>query len=120
MAGCDLSCRPPGHHADRATGGGYCIFNNVACAALAAINHHHVSRVAIVDFDVHHGNGTQVRACVSNAVTHTRTCQTHVCQTQSQAASSFSLAHTLNLSVASFLSRAQTRGAAANKTVVAE
>jgi len=52
--------RPPGHHAERDNGGGYCIFNNVAVAAHHALAHHHLSRVAIVDFDVHHGNGTQV------------------------------------------------------------
>lgn len=52
--------RPPGHHAERDNGGGYCIFNNVAVAAHHALAHHHLSRVAIVDYDVHHGNGTQV------------------------------------------------------------
>lgn len=52
--------RPPGHHAQREVGGGYCIFNNVAVAAHHALAHHQLQRVAIVDFDVHHGNGTQV------------------------------------------------------------
>jgi acetoin utilization deacetylase AcuC-like enzyme len=56
--------RPPGHHATRSTGGGYCIFNNVAVAAAHALTHHQLQRVAIVDFDVHHGNGTQVCVCV--------------------------------------------------------
>lgn len=58
-----VCCRPPGHHAERGNGGGYCIFNNVAVAAHHALAHHDVSKIAIVDFDVHHGNGTQVR-CV--------------------------------------------------------
>lgn len=51
--------RPPGHHAlaDRAMG--FCLFNNVALGARAAINHHGLERVLIVDWDVHHGNGTQ-------------------------------------------------------------
>lgn len=51
--------RPPGHHAERSLGLGYCLFNNVAVAARQAIEQHGLHRVAIVDFDVHHGNGTQ-------------------------------------------------------------
>jgi acetoin utilization deacetylase AcuC-like enzyme len=51
--------RPPGHHAlpDRAMG--FCLFNNVAVAARAAIDEHGLERVLVVDWDVHHGNGTQ-------------------------------------------------------------
>ncbi len=51
--------RPPGHHAGRGSGSGFCIFNNVAIAALHALEQHGLQRVAIVDFDVHHGNGTE-------------------------------------------------------------
>ena len=51
--------RPPGHHAERDQAMGFCIFNNVAIAAERLIRRHHLQRVAIVDFDVHHGNGTQ-------------------------------------------------------------
>ena len=51
--------RPPGHHACRARPMGFCIFNNVAVAARHAIAAHGVERVAIIDFDVHHGNGTE-------------------------------------------------------------
>ncbi len=51
--------RPPGHHAERTRAMGFCFFNNVAVAALHAIETWGLSRVAIVDFDVHHGNGTE-------------------------------------------------------------
>ncbi len=51
--------RPPGHHAGRASAAGFCIFNNVAIAAAHALEHHGLQRVAIADFDVHHGNGTE-------------------------------------------------------------
>src|SRR5512140_3417285 len=51
--------RPPGHHAERARAMGFCFFNNVAVAAAHALEAHGLSRVAIVDFDVHHGNGTE-------------------------------------------------------------
>jgi acetoin utilization deacetylase AcuC-like enzyme len=51
--------RPPGHHATAGNAMGFCLFNNVAVAAAYAIAQHGLERVAIVDFDVHHGNGTQ-------------------------------------------------------------
>jgi len=51
--------RPPGHHATRDQAMGFCLFNNVAVAAAHAIAVHGLKRVAIADFDVHHGNGTQ-------------------------------------------------------------
>ncbi len=51
--------RPPGHHARPAGGMGFCLFNNVAVAAARARLVHSLERVAIIDFDVHHGNGTQ-------------------------------------------------------------
>ena len=54
-----VAMRPPGHHAERETAMGFCFFGNVAIAAKHALDHHGLSRVAIVDFDVHHGNGTQ-------------------------------------------------------------
>ena len=51
--------RPPGHHAERATAMGFCLFGNAALAAKHALDHHGLNRVAVLDFDVHHGNGTQ-------------------------------------------------------------
>jgi acetoin utilization deacetylase AcuC-like enzyme len=51
--------RPPGHHAETSTAMGFCFFGNVVIGAKHALEHHGLSRVAIVDFDVHHGNGTQ-------------------------------------------------------------
>jgi acetoin utilization deacetylase AcuC-like enzyme len=51
--------RPPGHHACRDKAMGFCFFNNVAIAAKYALERHGLERVAIIDFDVHHGNGTE-------------------------------------------------------------
>jgi len=51
--------RPPGHHAERDRAMGFCFFNNVAIGAIYALEHYELERVAIVDWDVHHGNGTQ-------------------------------------------------------------
>ena len=57
--GAFCNVRPPGHHAERARAMGFCIFNNVAVGAAHALAAHGLERVAIVDFDVHHGNGTE-------------------------------------------------------------
>ena len=54
-----VAMRPPGHHAERARSMGFCLFGTVAIAAEEALLQHDINRVAIVDFDVHHGNGTQ-------------------------------------------------------------
>jgi acetoin utilization deacetylase AcuC-like enzyme len=51
--------RPPGHHASRDRASGFCFFNNVAIAVKYALERHGLKRVAVVDFDVHHGNGTE-------------------------------------------------------------
>ncbi len=54
-----VACRPPGHHAETETAMGFCLFGTVAIAAKHALDQHGLQRVAILDFDVHHGNGTQ-------------------------------------------------------------
>ena len=54
-----VACRPPGHHAETARAMGFCLFGTVAIAAKRALDHHGLQRVAVLDFDVHHGNGTQ-------------------------------------------------------------
>jgi acetoin utilization deacetylase AcuC-like enzyme len=54
-----LACRPPGHHAEQDRAMGFCLFGTVGIAARRALDVHGLTRVAIVDFDVHHGNGTQ-------------------------------------------------------------
>jgi len=51
--------RPPGHHAEYRAAGGFCFFNNVAVGIRHAINEHGLERVALIDFDVHHGNGSE-------------------------------------------------------------
>ncbi|MDQ1900434.1 histone deacetylase family protein [Paracoccus sp. WLY502] len=59
VANAFVAMRPPGHHAERETPMGFCIFGNAAIAAMRALDHHGLDRVAVLDFDVHHGNGTQ-------------------------------------------------------------
>ncbi|MGR3662784.1 MAG: histone deacetylase family protein [Paracoccaceae bacterium] len=54
-----VGCRPPGHHAETDKAMGFCLFGNIAIGAKHALQRRSLSRVAIVDFDVHHGNGTQ-------------------------------------------------------------
>ncbi len=54
-----VAMRPPGHHAERDVAMGFCLFGSVSVGALRALDHHGLARVAVLDFDVHHGNGTQ-------------------------------------------------------------
>ncbi len=59
VANAFCNVRPPGHHAGRSFAMGFCLFNNVAVGAAHALARHGLGRVAIIDFDVHHGNGTE-------------------------------------------------------------
>jgi acetoin utilization deacetylase AcuC-like enzyme len=59
LANAFCAVRPPGHHARKAAAMGFCFLNNVAIGALHAIDAHGLERVAVIDFDVHHGNGTE-------------------------------------------------------------
>lgn len=59
VANAFVAMRPPGHHAERETPMGFCLFGNAAIAAKRGLDHHGLDRVAVLDFDVHHGNGTQ-------------------------------------------------------------
>ena len=54
-----VAVRPPGHHAETQTAMGFCLFGNIALGAKHALDFHGLKRVAVIDFDVHHGNGTQ-------------------------------------------------------------
>jgi acetoin utilization deacetylase AcuC-like enzyme len=69
-----VATRPPGHHAETARPMGFCLFDNAAVAARHAQQHHGIARAAIVDFDVHHGNGSQEIFWADKSVMY---CSTH-------------------------------------------
>lgn len=70
--------RPPGHHAESQAAMGFCLLNNVAVGAAHALVHDTIERVAIVDFDVHHGNGTEEIFSDNPAVLYCSTYQSHL------------------------------------------
>ena len=80
------SVRPPGHHATRNQAMGFCFFNNVAVGVKYALERHHLKRVAVIDFDVHHGNGTEdilagdprVLMCASSSTRSIRSAATRI------------------------------------------
>ena len=67
--------RPPGHHAEPGRAMGFCLFNNVAIGALRAREVHGLARVAVIDFDVHHGNGTQAAFATDGSLFYASTHQ---------------------------------------------
>ena len=67
--------RPPGHHAEPDRAMGFCLFNNIAVGALRAREAHGLQRIAVIDFDVHHGNGTQAAFEADNALFYASTHQ---------------------------------------------
>ena len=69
-----VATRPPGHHAETARPMGFCLFDNAAIAARYAQKHHGIARAAIIDFDVHHGNGSQEIFWADRSVMY---CSTH-------------------------------------------
>jgi acetoin utilization deacetylase AcuC-like enzyme len=69
-----VATRPPGHHAETARPMGFCLFNNAAIAARYAQDHYGIERAAVVDFDVHHGNGSQEIFWADKTVMY---CSTH-------------------------------------------
>jgi len=70
--------RPPGHHASADTAMGFCLFSNIAIAAAHALEHWGLQRVAIVDFDVHHGNGTQAMFADEARIAYYSSHQSHL------------------------------------------
>lgn len=104
--------RPPGHHAGRSSASGFCIFNNVAVAAAHALEHHGLQRVAIADFDVHHGNGTDE---IFNADTRVMLCSTFRHPYYPYAGTESANEHIINVPLAAGASGAEFRAAVTEK-----
>ncbi len=72
---CFALVRPPGHHAEKKSSMGFCLFNNVAIAASYAMKKHNIERIMIIDWDLHHGNGTQTSFFETNKILYVSTHQ---------------------------------------------
>ena len=88
--------RPPGHHAEPDQGMGFCLFNNVAIAAAWALHQHRLERVAVIDFDVHHGNGTAAAFTNQPALLYVSTHQ-HPCYPDTGASMQSGTGNILNI-----------------------
>lgn len=87
--------RPPGHHAHRAHGGGFCFFNHIAIGALHALQQDGINRIAILDFDVHHGDGTADIVAEHTGILFASTYQTGLDGAPQGSTASNTIAHAL-------------------------
>ncbi|MGH6947510.1 MAG: histone deacetylase family protein [Kiloniellales bacterium] len=111
--------RPPGHHAERSTAMGFCFFNNVAVGAYHARAVHGLKKVAVIDFDVHHGNGTQDIFWSDRDLFYVSTHQMPLYPGSGAADERGSAGNVLNLPLAPFATGEQFRNAISTKAIPA-
>jgi acetoin utilization deacetylase AcuC-like enzyme len=104
--------RPPGHHAGRASASGFCLFNNIAVGAAHALQQYGLERVAIVDFDVHHGDGTED---IFKDTPNVMLCSTFQHPFYPHTGADSSNAHIINVPLAAGCSSDEFRAAISNK-----